>query len=88
MFELSAANAFLAFEKLTPAERLDYLKDQPITTENQAFMDGSKRVGDPAAVVVKYRAMIRGVRLGGWHDSPAAAIAAGREFVEEFDGEL
>lgn len=88
MFELSAANAFLAFEKMTPAERLAYLKDQPITTESQAFMDGSKHKGDPAAVSVKYRAMIRGVRLGGWHASPAAAIAAGREFVEEFDGEL
>lgn len=88
MLELSALDAFLAFEKLPPAERLAYLKDQPITTESQGFMDGSKRVGDPAAVSVKFRAMVGSVRLGGWYATADAAIAAAREFVEEFDGEL
>lgn len=83
-----AMMAFLAFEQLTPAARVAFLKDQPISTEEQAFMDGRRRIGDPLAVVVKHRAVVRGIRVGGWHDSPAAAVADACAFLEEFDGLL
>lgn len=83
-----AMTAFLAFEQLSPDARVAFLKDQPISTEQQAFMDGRQRVGSPHAVVVKHRAVVRGIRVGGWHDSPAAALADAHAFLEEFDGLL
>lgn len=88
MNDQTVADSFAAFVKLPPAERVAYLKDQAITTEQQAFMDGSKCVGDPAAVVVRYRAMIRGIRIGGWHARADLAIADAAAYLEDFDGEI
>lgn len=80
--------AFERLQSMTPAERVAHLKDQPVATEIQGFMDGTRRVGDPSAVSVKHRAVVRGVPVGGWYATPAAAIGACQTFLADWDGEL
>ncbi|MTD32446.1 hypothetical protein [Paludibacterium denitrificans] len=79
---------FEQFAALTSAERIAYLKEQPITTESKGFMDGTKRVGDPSAISTKHRAVVRGIPIGGWYATQQAAIDAAQEFLQEWDGEL
>lgn len=83
-----ATLTFEQFAALTPAERLAYLQGHPIITKSQAFLDGSKRVGDPDAVSNKHRAQVRGIPIGGWFPAPATAIDAARAFLQDWDGEL
>lgn len=83
-----ATLTFEQFTALTPAERLAYLQGHPIITKSQAFLDGSKRVGDPGAVSTKHRALVRGIPIGGWSPTPATAIDAARAFLQDWDGEL
>lgn len=84
----STLSAFEQFAALTPAERLAFLQGHPIITEQQGFLDGTKRVGDPGAVSTKHRALVRGIPIGGWYPAPAAAIDAARTFLLDWDGEL
>ncbi|EEG08192.1 hypothetical protein [Pseudogulbenkiania ferrooxidans] len=83
-----ATLTFEQFAALTPAERLDHLKGYPIITESQGFLDGTKRVGEAGAVITKHRALVRGIPIGGWYTTPAVAIDAARDFLEDWDGEL
>ncbi|WP_024303358.1 hypothetical protein [Pseudogulbenkiania sp. MAI-1] len=86
--QTTATLTFEQFAALTPAERQAYLQGYPIITESQGFLDGTKRVGDPNAVSTKHRALVRGIPILGWYGSPAAAIDAARDFLQDWDGEL
>lgn len=83
-----ATLTFEQFTALTPAERLTYLQGYPIITEQQNFVDGTKRIGDPGAVSTRHRALARGIPIGGWFSTPAAAIDAAQAFMQDWDGEL
>ena len=79
---------FERFAAMPAGERLTFLQGHPITTANQPFLDGRKRMGDPNAVTVKHQAIVRGIRIGGWHVTQQEAIAAATEFLATWDGEL
>lgn len=83
-----STHTFEQFAALTPADRLAYLQGHPIITEQQHLLDGTKRVGDPGAVSTRHRALVRGIPIGGWFSTPAAAIDAARAFLQDWDGEL
>lgn len=80
--------AFERFAAMPASERVTFLQGQPITTTNQAFLDGRKRLGDESAVTVKHQAIVRGIRIGGWHVTQSEAITAATEFLSTWDGEL
>lgn len=84
----SSTHTFEQFTGLTPADRLAYLQGHPIITEQQSVLDGTKRVGAPGAVSTRHRALVRGIPIGGWFCTPAAAIDAARAFLQDWDGEL
>ena len=79
---------FERFAAMLAGERFTFLQGQPITTISQAFMDGRKRLGDESAVTVKHQAIVRGIRVSGWHVTQQEAIAAATEFLATWDGEL